>query len=396
MSYVTRTLVLLLVGLFMMTASASADDRLTVSGFIDTRILSIDNFSRWDYNYTNMPIMSAANAGQGADEDGLAFAMTRFNLRFTIEAFENSKAVLQTHTDKEWGKSGVLFTDDEYVHGASINAYGGAPAIEGYWFESFIPGTGATFQIGVPYFAAESGGFGEATKLFNTAAPGITLSAPFTDNISTYTWYAWLGQDYDGFQRGGNGDDFAFGTRANFALMEGLSAELLYAYHLNDMTDSSGNMGGEEDRHWVGGTVRYQYGDFSLLPSLILYLADNESGDTESFILDVRAKYVTGPLSLEGRIVYTPGSEVDAMGNITSNRSYDVIGNWAVPGAVEGFALFGNAYGRTDLGPLPFGGTIQTNIRYYDFGLMHVMAKADYTLTPQTTLSVTFGLFNSA
>ena len=300
MTYVTRTLVLLIVGLFVMSASASADDRLSVSGFIDTRILSIDNFSRWDYNYTNMPIMSAANAGQGGDEDTLSFAMTRFNLRFTIEAFENSKAVLQTHTDKEWGKSGVLFTDTEYVHGASINAYGGAPAIEGYWFESLIPGTAATFQIGVPYFAAESGGFGEATKLFNTAAPGIILSAPLSDAISTYTWYAWLGQDYDGFQAGGNGDDWAFGSRATLSLVEGLSVDLLYAYHLNDMNDSSGAMGGEEDRHWIGGTMRYQYGDFSLLPSLILYLADNEGSDTESFILDVRAKYVTGPLSLEG------------------------------------------------------------------------------------------------
>ena len=149
-------------------------------------------------------------------------------------------------------------------------------------------------------------------------------------------------------------------------------------------------MGAEEDRHWVGGTARYQYGDFSFLPSLILYLADADAGDTESFILDVRAKYVTGPLSLEGRLVYTPG---DSNGN---DRSYDVIGNWAVPGAVEGFALFGNSYGRTDLGPLSFGHTIQQNIRYDTYGLMHAMAKADYTLTPQTTLSVALGLFNAA
>ena len=223
MTYVSRILVLLIVGLFMMSASASADDRLTVSGFIDTRIVVTDNYSRWDYNYTKLPTgimgvkgdLPANITGQAGDEDGLSFAMTRFNLRFTIEAFENSKAVLQTHTDKEWGSSGVLFNDGEYIHGASVNAYGGAPTIEGYWFESLIPGTAATFQIGVPYFAAESGGFGEATKLFNTAAPGITLSAPLSDTISTYTWYAWLGQDFDGYNRG-----HASGHSANVRLID--------------------------------------------------------------------------------------------------------------------------------------------------------------------------------
>ena len=107
--------------------------------------------------------------------------------------------MLQTHTDKEWGQSGVLFTNAEYVHSASIAAYGGAAAIEGYWFEGLIPGTAAKFEIGVPYFAAESGAFGEATKLFNTAAPGITLNAPLSDTISTCTWYAWLGMTSTAF-----------------------------------------------------------------------------------------------------------------------------------------------------------------------------------------------------
>ena len=46
MSYVTRTLVLLLVGLFTMTAAASADDRLTVSGNMDFRFLMLENYSR--------------------------------------------------------------------------------------------------------------------------------------------------------------------------------------------------------------------------------------------------------------------------------------------------------------------------------------------------------------
>ena len=407
MTYVSRIIVLLLVGLFMMSAPASADDRLTVSGNIDTRFWMSSNYSRWDHNFTNMPLSGAAIMGQAADAEDLTFAMTRFNLRFTIEAFENSRAVLQTHSDKEWGQSGVLFGEGEYTHGASIGAYGGAAAIEGYWFEGLIPGTAAKFEIGVPYFAAESGAFGEATKLFNTAAPGLTLSAPLSDTISTYTWYAWLGQDYDGFNAGGNGDDFALGTRATMTLAEGLSVDLIYAYHFAECGTGAAapcnvaaggvSWASEENRHWIGSTLRYQYGDFSFLPSLMLYIADDDMlGDSESFVLDVRGSYTTGPLSLSGRIVYTPGSTFNSDGSVNSDRDYDVIGVWAIPGAVEGFALFGNAYGRDDLGPLPFGNTIQTNIRHDRFGLMHAAAMVNYTLTPQTSLAVNLGIFNSA
>ena len=165
MTYVSRILVLLIVGLFMMSASASADDRLTVSGNIDTRVIATDNYSLFDGNYTSLVTGGAANAtGQAGDADSMSHVITRFNFRFSIEAFENSKAVLQTHVDKEWGQSGVLFGrlhKDEYTHAAVNGAYGGAMTVEGYWLEGLIPGTAAKFEIGVPYFAAESGSFGE-------------------------------------------------------------------------------------------------------------------------------------------------------------------------------------------------------------------------------------------
>ena len=396
----------------MMSASASADDRLTVSGNIDTRLYAWDNLSLFDGNYTNLVTGGADNATmQAGDKDSMSHVVTRFNFRFSIAAFENSKAVLQTHVDKEWGQSGVLFGrlhKDEYTHAAVNGAYGGAMTVEGYWLEGLIPGTAAKFEIGVPYFAAESGSFGEATKLFNIAAPGVTLSAPFSDTISTYTWYSWLGNDFDGYFRGyyptataaegdpgkiePTGNDWALGTRIGFTLAEGLEVDLIYAHQLDECSVVAGADCGDENRNWVGSTVRYQYGDFSLLPSLMLYFADHDTeGDTESFLLDVRAKYNTGPLSLEGRVVYTPGS---TPGN---NRDYDLIGVWGIPGSVMWFNLFGNAYGQNDLGPLTLSaGSPQLNIRFENHGLMHAAAKADYTLTPQTTLSAALGIFNAA
>lgn len=412
MTYVSRILVLLLAGLFMMSASASADDRLTVLGNIDTRLIATDNYSLFDRNYTSLVTGGADNASmQAGDADSMSHVITRIYLRFNVEAFENSKAVVSTIVDKEWGQSGALFGrfhPDEYTHAAPVGAYGGAMTVEGYWLEGLIPGTAAKYEIGVPYMAAESGSFGESTKILNTALAGVTLSTPLSDAIDTYTWFGWLGNDFDGYFRGyyptktasegdpgkiePNGNDWAFGTRVGLSLAEGLAVDLLYAYQLDECGVVAAATCGDENRNWVGGTMRYQYGDFTLLPSMIMYFADHDvNGDTESFLLDLRAKYVTGPLTLQGRVVYTPG---DGDGQ---DRSYDVIGVWGIPGSVQWFNLFGNAYGQNDLGPLTLSpGSPQLNIRFENHGLTHAAARADYTVNPRTTLSTAFGIFNAA
>ena len=411
MTYVSRIFVLLIVGLFMMTTAASADDRLTVSGLVDNIATFTNNLSLADRHYTSLSLGDPQIPGQPGDEDTLSYAVTRFNLRFTIEAGENSRAVAQVHADKEWGKAGVLFNDGEYLHGQSLAAYGGAFAVEGYWFEGLIPGTAAKFEIGFPYMSAEFGGFHDATKIFNTAAPGVTLSAPISDTITTYTWYAWLGQDFDGYgptwtryyhdigsedgtpaKLQGDGDDWAAGTRAQFTIAEGLSVDLGYVFH---MDEAAAGTVGDQSRNWIHGKLWYQYGDFSFTPSLTMYLSSTDGGmDTESFLLDMRARYVMGPMSLEGRIVYTPASEFDSDGNKTDDRDYGILGVWGIPQSVVWFALMGN-HDLTYLGPA-YAKSIQVNLHQDSYGLMHVAAKADYTLTPQTTLSVSLGLFNAA
>ena len=219
-----------------------------------------------------------------------------------------------------------------------------------------------------------------ANKIFNTAAPGATLSAPLSDTISTYTWFSWLASDLDGYYaaHGGqaaHGDDWAIGTRATLTLADGLEADLIYAYHFTEcgrmeraaqadpmgcdtgaLYGAGSNTAYEENRHWIGSTLRYQYADFSFSPTLILYFADDElAGETESMLLDVRASYNAGPLSLSGRVVYTPGSGVDADGMQLTDKDYDVIGVWGIPHASQWFSLFGNSSGSptfNDLGPL--------------------------------------------
>ena len=397
-----------------MSASVSADDRLTVSGNMDFRFLMLENYSSSDRHYTDAVIGSPAVPGQRGDEDSLSYMHQRFVLNFSIEAFENTRAYTRAIVDKAWGL-------DTYE--ISIGSYGGKFAIEGYWIEGLIPGTAAKFELGVPYFAAESGGWAAANKIFNTAAPGATLRAPLSDTINTYTWFSWLGSDIDGHagtMRGqaAHGYDWALGTYATLTLAEGLEVDLIYAYHFTGCGDvqkatnpntpcdtgalygTGSNTAYEENRHWVGSTLRYAYADFSFSPTLILYMADDElAGDTESMLLDVRADYSVGPLALSGRVVYTPGSGVDANGNQLTDKDYDVIGVWGVPHATQWFTLFGNSSGSptfNDLGPLLVGDSAQGNIRHESFGLVHVAGKAEYTLTPQTTIGAAVGLFNTA
>ena len=417
MTYVTRTLVLLIVGLFV-AMSAHADDRLTVSGNMDFRFLMLENYSHNDRHYTDAIIGSPAVPGQRGDEDSLTWMHQRFNFKISVEAFENTKVVTQSHVDQQWGMQ---------TYNIGVGAYSGSFVVEGYWIEGLIPGTAAKFELGVPYFAAESGGWAAANKIFNTAAPGATLSTPLSDRINTYTWFSWIGQDLDGFagggvttgvgNSGGHGNDWALGTRATISLADGLEADLIYAYHFtecgaahkavsNDPCDtgalygSGNNTAYEEDRHWIGSTLRYSYADFSFSPTLILYTAsDDLAGDTESMLLDVRADYSVGPLALSGRVVYTPGSGVDENGMQRTDKDYDVIGVWGVPHATQWFSLFGNSSGSptfNDLGPLLVGDSVQGNIRHEGFGLVHVAGKAEYTLTPQTTIGAAVGLFNTA
>ena len=82
-----------------------------------------------------------------------------------------------------------------------------------------------------------------------------------------------------------------------------------------------------------------------------------------------------------------------------TDKDYDVIGVWGIPHATQWFSLFGNSSGSptfNDLGPLLVSDSVQGNIRHESFGLVHVAAKAEYTLTPQTSIGAAVGLFNTA
>ena len=404
-----------------MTASASADDRFTLSGSVQSRIYGAQNLSGTDSNFTNLQLGSALKPG---DQDDAFVAITRLVLTFEVEAFENTKMGYTMIFDEQWGRPGGLHL------GNYLTAYHS----DAVYFEGLIPNTAATWKLG-------GIGFG-ATRLkshlvFNGVAAGTSVATPINDTTGAYTWFAWLGEGLDGVGEVVDGvvveagNDWAAGGRIELAPADGLNVDLIYAYHRLECLAGTGSIDGdcniqtmrvrnpvtdtgllngstvrEEDRHWVGVDVQYQYGDFTLSPTFIYHfgssdLADGGSGDIASFLLDIHASYQAGPLQLRGKIVYTPGDPADeALGDGDTLNSWQLINVYNGHRSVRWFNLFGAA-GFTDLGPLMMFGysasrAISTNLSFDQFGLMHVAARADYTVDPKLTLTGTLGIFNAA
>jgi hypothetical protein len=416
----------------MVSASVSADDRLTITGGIDNRIYGGSNLSASDFNFTDLPLAQDTRSTdmRGGAEDDLAVAITRFRVTINVEAFENTKVVFDTVTDQAWGGG----AGGNALH---IGNYQKVINVEQLKFVGLIPNTAATVQAGGLFF--EATGL-KSWTLFNMNAAGVTLAAPISDTMSTYTWFAWLGEGYDrvGTRYGtpagtDGGDDWAMGTRFGFTPMEGLDVELIYAYQrLECLTQASGFGGvcdiqtllvrnsqgtdGEalragsrvmfENRNWAGIDVRYQYGDFSISPTLIYHfgqteLANNGEGDINSFLFDVRASYQMGPLQVQGRVVYSPGTPAsNDLGDGDTSKSWQQVGVYNGHSSVSWFGIFGQS-NMMNLGPAMVFGyatsrATNANLSFDQFGLFHVAVRADYALNEKTTVWGSFGIFNAA
>jgi hypothetical protein len=424
MTYVFRILILMLVGLFV-SLSASADDRLTVTGGIDNRIYGGSNLSAFDYNFTNLPLTKGNS--QAGDADDLAVAITRLRVTLSMEAFENTKVVFDTVTDQAWGGGAG-------ANALHIGNYKKVINVERLFFEGLIPNTAATMQAGGLFF---EGTRLKSWTLFNMNAAGATIAAPFSDTVNTYTWFAWLGEGYDdvgkvdGKADGGN--DWALGTRVEFTPMQDLDVDLIFAYQRLECLDQGSGFAGDcdtqtllvrnsqgtdgkslqlgsrvmyENRAWVGIDVRYQFGDFTFSPTLIYHFGETEldqsgEGEVNSFLFDVRASYQMGPLQLQGKVVYSPGTPAsNRLGDGDRSRSWQQVGVYNGHSSVGWFSIFG-ASSMHNLGPALVLGyatsrATNANLSFDQFGLFHVAVRADYTINEKTTVWGALGIFNAA
>ena len=94
-----------------------------------------------------------------------------------------------------------------------------------------IPGTAATVR---------AGGFGAGAQRLKGCmihcmdTAGVAITAPFSDTVNTYTWYSQWSDTWDGVfgasATTGAGETAAWGTRVEFAPMDGLDVDLIYVY----------------------------------------------------------------------------------------------------------------------------------------------------------------------
>ena len=424
MSYVTRILVLLTVGLFVMGASASADDRLTVSGSFDNRFYVINNLSGFDDNLTSLDL---GGNDQGGDADDLQLGISRLVFTFNVEAFENTQLVFTTLTDTTWGNSdfwGTPFDFGPYEANAiRLNVL---------YVEGLIPGTAALVRVG----AVPPNGMRlkSACMLHCIVAAGVTLTAPVSDTLNFHLWYSRISDDgWDG-TRASTGGDWATGVRLEMSQIEGLDVDLIAAYQLVDCMDSLGGifsdcdtqtirmrttasddgaslMPGstllEENRFWVGIDTRYQYGDFTISPTLLLHFGDTTlmndgESDVSSFLLDVTAAYQMGRFGWQARLAYSPGNPAsDDLGDGSTLNSWQFVGAYNGQPSVAWFSLWGSDGALiTNIYPNMFdycgGRSIRCSLTFDQFGLMHVAVRGDYTVNERTTLTGALGIFSAA
>ena len=424
MTYVSRILVLLLVGLFA-AASASADDRLTVSGSFDNRFYVISNLSGFDDNYTSLDL---GGYGQGGDQDDLQLGISRLAFTFNVEAFENTKLVFTTLTDTTWGNSD-FFTGANFQFGPY---HSDAIRLNVLYVEGLIPGTATLVRVG----AVPPNGMRlkSACMLHCIVAAGVTLTTPLSDASNVHLWYSRISDDgWDG-TRASTGADWATGLRVELSPIEGLDLDLIAAYQLVDCQDSLGGIFSdcdtqtirmrtaasddgtsllagstmlEENRYWVGVDARYQYGDFTISPTLLVHFGDttlmNGGGsDIASFLLDVTAGYQVGRFGWQARVAYSPGNPAsDDLGDGSTLNSWQFVGAYNGQPSVAWFSLWGSDGALiTNIYPNMFdycgGRSIRCSLTFDQFGLMHLAVRGDYTVNEKTTLTGALGIFSTA
>ena len=399
----------------MMTASASADDRLTVSGSLDNQYYGVSNLSGFDNDHTD-------------DEDNFTLGVTRAFLAFNVEAFENTKFVLTTITDQFWGERPITPNGGDDGGAYRPDNYNpDAIRLNNLYVDTLIPGSSVMLRVGgIPFGAQRLKGC--VLHCLDTA--GVTVTAPFSDTVNTYTWYSHFSDEWDGVWGGGaGGESWAAGTRIELAPLEGLELDLIYAYQRLDCNEQGANDACSirtlqlrsvaqdgasesrlpnyvslENRNWVGVDMRYQYGDFTLSPTVFIHFGSTDlvgggGSDISSFMLDIEAAYQTGPLMLRGRVAYTPGDPyTDDLGDGSTLNSFQIIGTFNANPIMGWFSLWGPR--NMQIYPFMFnyssGRSLDTRLSFDQFGLMIGAARAEYTLNARTTLTGSLGIINAA
>jgi hypothetical protein len=258
--------------------------------------------------------------------------------------------------------------------------------------------------------------------------PGVTLETRWAPNVSSTLTFVQISEQLDRFVAANQKDSFALLASLEFDIFKGLTIKPTYGYGFWDggncgtanlgtpayggynpnancpavtvgSVAGAGGVGRDIRRHYLGADVRWSMGPFSFQPTFIYLLGEqevpNRSGvvndvDIRSYLVDVIGGFRAGPLLIEARAAYTPGTaahhNIQNGGGGTIHR-YDPIN----PGFVwlSGWTEIwkGDVDYSTGLYVGRAGVTARESMSFDKYGRLFFALAADYSLTPALTLS---------
>lgn len=253
--------------------------------------------------------------------------------------------------------------------------------------------------------------------------PGVTWESQWAPNVkSTLSWVQ-ITEGLDGLAAGTDNESYAIVASVEIGVFKGLTVKPTYAFARFDGGNTGTSalglppVGGfvptgtrlQTHRHTIGGDVRWTSGPFSVQPTFYYQFGEQEciagvgidipcavteDVDISAFIVDVTGGFRTGPLNIEGRIMYTSGMKADEfvqagdeVGYYTPiNPAFAYLAGWSE------IWTSGIDYATAYLAGAP-GVSARTSPSYDKYGRIFAGLAVDYALTPALTLR---GLLNSS
>jgi hypothetical protein len=396
---------------------AYADQRLTVTGFIDNHVRVIKNNSATDDDLSN-------------DDDEPFGARTRGRITFSIAATEFSKAHIGFEFDQFWGDSSrnIPGSGSSPTRCVTTEPPGQPPGtgtctlvnggfdigtdnfvfeLRHLYVEFKLPGTPVQFRIGgLPL---------DATRLKNLMLVTMDVAAiealvDFSPQLKLLAYYSQSEEDFDELFASKLGEDYFTGLTLQTTPMKGLDVDLIFAFqHLSGPNFSASTerfvTAGmlREDRWWLGVDARWRWGNLTVSPTFIYEGGTREfaagDGDISAFLIDLRGSYVIGPLTVAAKFAFTPGNEAsDTLGPNSDRNFYQPIAIDTVHRSTDWFEIFGFNLDTTHPPLFGFNDTrsIRSNLSFDQFGLIHGAVRGDYKALQNLTLTGALGFFSAA
>jgi hypothetical protein len=391
------------IALVAMVAPASAQPKVTISGFVDT-------LTSWNHNLNH----EDSNPARNGDTEW--YARSRVRPDITAEV-GTTKFVLGIEIDYAFGQVGP--TDGSFGGGGQkfgTNAgfdqntdVAGIMEIKWAYTEFRMPliPWASVVRIGAQPTAQHY----KPGVLHHGDMVGIHTTTTIAPPVKLNLTYAQIEEEStgtrDGFTRG---EDWAAIVSVEITPFKGLDIRPIYAYLQTDGTTGQARLGRggvanaagtfplgtKEDRHTIGVDALWRFGAFSLDPTVFYQFGSRDlivgagtplEQTRSAWFVDVRGGWQAGPLLLEGAVIYTTGNDAgDAIDQGADLDFYEPIstdsgfyGGWA-----EIWAL--NIDYFNSLHPRVGGLNTITSIGYDKYGLLRLGARASYALTPAFTL----------